>query len=479
MSRRVTGRFGVVVTAIGMVMAVAPAAAQEAGESQYELEEILDRALGFAPLVQEHEARQDHARWQQFRADRAWWPRIEAQTLLAPVPADADPSRIDENLDEIFALNIGPFIRQTARVTVPVYTFGRISAARELAAIGVDVSELRADAAIQDHLLLARQAYYGRQLSRAFEELIEEGGGLVKDTLEQMEEDRAFGEADFSTEDLRRLQIFDAELDALILDNRRLGDLTEAALRYLADLEGPVEVPALTPAQADVGLEEVEHYQELARVHRPEIRQLELAVEARRTQTDLQRAEFYPNLFVAFDFGFGWSNKSPAFQRVCRRVDPDGPCIDSETLYTRPYSNPFSSLTFGMALGLQWRLDFAQQYGRLQESRALEVQIEAQEERALGGLRLEIEQAWRTAKDARERVDIEGRRYDAARRWRNQYGLQTQVGRGDLRDAIDPLRAYYQARVAQLEATHTYLNARAELARAVGLEDLDDSRDGE
>jgi outer membrane protein TolC len=439
----------------------------------YELEEILDRARQFGPLQAEHQARQEHARWQQYRADRAFWPRIEAQTLLAPVPADADPSRIGENLDEIRALNIGPFLRQTARVTVPLYTFGRISAARELAAIGVDVSELQADAAVQDHLLSTRQAYYGRQLARAFEELIAEGGGLVKETLEQMEEDRAFGEGDFSTEDLRRLQIFDAELDTMILDNRRLADLTEAALRYLADLDGPVPVPPLTTEHAEVEIEELETYQELARHHRPEVRQLELAIEARRADEGLQRAEFFPNLFLAVDFGFGWSNKDPALQRVCRRVDEDGPCVDSETLFARPYANPFDSLTFGVAVGLQWRLDFAQQYGRLQASRALLSQTQAQEERALGALRLEVEQAWRTAADARERVEIETRRFDAARRWRNQYGLQTQLGRGDLKDAIDPLRAYYQARVAQLEATFLYLNARAELARAVGLETID------
>lgn len=445
----------------------ATAAAQE-----YSLEEILEEARQFAPLVQEHEARREHASWQQYRADRAWWPRLEAQTLLAPVPANADPSRIDENLDEILAFNLGPYLRQTARITMPVYTFGRISAARELASIGVDVAALQADAAIQDHLLSTRQAYYGRQLARAFEELIDEGAHLVKETLAEMEEDRAFGEADFSTEDFRRLQIFDAELDAMILDNRRLGDLTEAALKYLAAIDGPVVVPPLRPDDIGEPLQELAVYQELAREHRPEVRQLERALDARRADEGLRRAEFFPNLFVAVDFGLGWSTKDPALQRVCRQLEEGGPCVDAETLFARPYANPFSSLTFGVALGLQWRLDFAQQYGRLQESRALLARTEAQEERALGALRLEIEQAWRTAVDARERLAIEGRRFDAARRWRNQYGLQSQLGRGELKDALDPMRAYYQARVAQLEATFTYLTARAELARAVGLEDL-------
>lgn len=462
-------------TAVVLLILVFSAQSVSAQGSEYELDEVLEMARAYAPLLAEHDAREDHAQWQKYRADRAWWPSLQAQSLLAPVPAEADPSRIDENIDEILSLNLGPYFRQTARVTMPIYTFGRISAAQELADVGVDVASLQRDAAIQDHLLRARQAYHGRQLARAFEELLAEGDALIKDTLEEMEEDRAFGEADFSTADLRRLQIFNAELDTMLLDNGRLKDLTESALRYLTDTDGPMEVPALRPEDAEVPIGGLELYQEAARENRPEIAQLQKAVEARRLQEDLSRREFYPNLFLAFDFGFGWSTEDPAFQRVCRRVEEGGPCVNSETLFTRPYANPFDTLTFGVAVGLQWRFDFAQQYGRLQESRARTTQTEAQEERALGAMRLEIEEAWRTASDARQRIDIERRRFDTARRWRNQYGLQSDLrGGADMRDALDPLRAYYEGRVGYLEAAHAYLAARAELARKVGVESLDE-----
>ncbi len=462
-------------TAVVFLILVFSAQSVSAQGSEYELDEVLEMARAYAPLLAEHDAREDHARWQKYRAERAWWPSLQAQSLLAPVPAEADPSRIDENIDEILSLNLGPYFRQTARVTMPIYTFGRISAAQELADVGVDVASLQRDAAIQDHLLRARQAYHGRQLARAFEELLAEGDALIKDTLEEMEEDRAFGEADFSTADLRRLQIFNAELDTMLLDNGRLKDLTESALRYLTDTDEPMEVPALRPEDAELPIGGLELYQEAARENRPEIAQLQKAVEARRLQEDLSRREFYPNLFVAFDFGFGWSTEAPAFQRVCRRVEEGGPCVNSETLFTRPYANPFDTLTFGVAVGLQWRFDFAQQYGRLQESRARTTQTEAQEERALGAMRLEIEEAWRTTSDARARIDIERRRFDTARRWRNQYGLQSDLrGGADMRDALDPLRAYYEGRVGYLEAAHAYLAARAELARKVGVESLDE-----
>ncbi len=448
--------------------------ASDVRAEEYELEEILEHARQYAPLLTELQAGEDFARARQSRADRARWPRLTAESLLAPVPADADPTRLDENIDEITAFNLGPYFRQTVRLVVPIYTFGRISTAQELAELGVDVAALESTEAMHEHLLRTRQAYFGRQLSRAFSEVLDEGVDLVKDTLREMEEDRAFGEADFSTDDLRRLQVFDAELDAMILDNRRLRDLSEAALAYLTDLDRPIEVPPLDPERADEPLADLATYQEIARVHRPEIQQLEHGVEARRLEERLAKREFYPNFFFAADFGFGWSTESPALQPVCRRLDPAQPCVEDETLFARPYSNPFDTLSFGIAVGMRWQFDFGQRRGRLQESRAQRTQIEAQRERALGGLKLEIEQAWREAYDARERMDIEQRRFDIARRWRNQYGLQAELGREDqnMRDLIDPLSEFYDARVSYLEAAHNYLVARAELAQKVGVEEL-------
>lgn len=466
------------VVALTALVTTVTSAAWAEEPQEYELDEILDEARNYAPLLQELEAKQDFAQARKSRADRAWWPSLQAETLLAPVPADADPSRIDENIDEIVSFNLGPYFRQTARVVLPIYTFGKITAAQELAELGVDVEVIRARQAMQEHLHRTYQAYYGMQLARAFSALLEEGDALIKETLEEMEEARAFGDADFETKDLRRLQIFNAEMDRMVLDNARLNDLTESALLYLTDLEGPIEVPAMTPEQADLPIGTLATYQELARIHRPELAQLEAGVEARQIEERLARREFLPDVFLAADFRFGWSNKDPAFQRVCRQVEEDGPCINSETLYTRPYSNPFDTLNFGVVLGMRWNLNLGQQLGRVGETEARRVEIEAQQTRAVGAIELEIEQAWREAYDARERIAIERRRYDAARRWRNQYGLQSEMGyEGDMRDLIDPLRAFYEARVGYLEAAHNYLVARVELARVVGVESLDDVDD--
>lgn len=446
----------------------------------YELDEVLEKARQYAPLRAETEAAKDVALAQQSRAHRARLPRVKTQSLLAPVPANADPSRIDANIDEITGFQIGPFFQQTARLVIPVYTFGRISTAQELSALGVDVASLQAQQAVDEHLLQTRRAFYGHQLSTAFGEVLSEGRELVGETLEQMEEERAFGEAEFETEDLRRLQIFDAEIEAMALENDRLRDLTLAALRYLTDKDDDFRVPPLEPGDADLPLQDLATYQELARSHRPEVRMLHHGVEARRLEEELARREFYPQIFFAGDFRFGWSTEDPALQPVCRRLAPDEPCIDDNTLFARPYANPFDTLTLGIGLGLRWDFHLGDLRGRYREAQARHTEVDARRRRALAGLELEIEESWRRAHDARERIDIEARRFEAARRWRDQVGLAADLGRDDdMEEMIEPLSHFYEAKISYLEAVHNYLVARAELARAVGVERLRDIDHGE
>ncbi|MFU8804645.1 MAG: TolC family protein, partial [Bradymonadaceae bacterium] len=350
----------------------------------YELDELTRLAIKNAAVVEEHRARIRRAEWQQYRANNAWAPRLESTSLLAPVPANADPTRFDENIDEILSLNIGPYFRQNIRVAMPVYTFGRISTAQELAEIGVDVAQVQSEQALLEHFFQIKQAFYGLQLSQAFGELLEEGGGMVKEHLEEMEDARDFGEATFDIADLRRLQIFNAELDSRILDNARLQELTAAAIRYLAGIEGEVATPAVDVRRTPEELESLEHYMAVAMERRPEIVQIDRAVEARGLQRKLRRRDYYPNIFVAADFGYGWSTEDVALQPICRRPDPDGPCVDVDNLFARPYANPLNMLSFGIALGMSWNFDFVSLRGQLGEADARYDEIIAQRERALG-----------------------------------------------------------------------------------------------
>jgi outer membrane protein TolC len=304
--------------------------------------------------------------------------------------------------------------------------------------------------------------------------MLADGQGLIKEQLTKMEEDREFGEATFEIKDLRKLQIFDADVDARALDNRKLVTLALAGMRYLTGQSfalaqiKPLDEGTLLPE-----LWPLERYREQSRGQRPEVGQLERAVKARRLQKELEFSEFFPLLFVAGDMAYGWSTERVAPQPVCRVPAPGAECQFTTDLFARAFGNPYDQFTVGIALGLRWNLDFMDQYGQYQEAQASLAQTEAQQRQALGAIDLELTKLYTDAANALERVAIQRRRLDAARRWRDQFGLSSQNGGAKMSEAIDPLKAYYEARVLYLQAVHDYLIARAELAVGLGVSSLD------
>lgn len=452
----------------------------EDAERVYTLDELIERVRDQEDLSAELGAARRKASWQQYRADYGWGPKLKATTLAAPVPDNAEPDRFEDNLDELTDLNIGPYIRLDVEVVQPLYTFGRISTAQQLAELGMENADEEANKTRLELFFELKRAYYSLQLSRAFAELLQEGEELVSEKLAEMEEARDFGEADFDIADLRKLQIFSAELDTRILDNQKLSALATAGIHYLADIdpEVTIAVPPLETDDEPPALRPLDYYVDQAMRTRPEIRQLQKAVQARGLEVELAEAEFYPNIFAAANFGFGWSTEETALQKVCVMTD-DGCDYDATDLRAEPYSDPLDRLSFGVALGARWEFDFFQLRGKLGEKRAQLDQVVAQRERARGAIRLEIAKLWQDAHDALEKIEINARRLKAAERWRDQFGLSLQTGGGDMSQALDPLKAFYEARALYLQALYDYLVARAQLAKAVGEVVLEQAPNGE
>lgn len=435
------------------------------------LTELIERARTNAAAMHAEQARVKNAEWQRFRANYAWAPKISADTFLAPVPADTDINDFSNNVSNIVDLNIGPFFKQTATLIIPVYTFGRINNAKALAEIGVDNAKLEQRKAELDLVFQVRRAYVGLQLARAFDVMLADGKKLVDEQLVRMEDARDFGDADFNIADFRKLQIFQADLDSRALDNEKLLALGVAGLEYLTDDEVEIgRIPMLDDSRELPTLAPFEAYRDIALSTRPEVKQLGYALDARERQLDLSKSAFFPNIFFATSFAYGWSSESISKQPV-RRLDGD--TFVETDLVAEPYSNPYDQFGFGVSLGMRWSFDFFQLYGAYQETEAQVERTKAQQTQALGAIDLELQKLYTEAKQARQKVEIVGRKLEAARRWRDQLGLSMQTAGADVSDALDPLKAFYEAKVTFMQAVAEYEIARAALAKGIGVESLD------
>lgn len=443
---------------------------------RYELETVVRRARRNSDLLDEFEAKRDQAEWKKYRAKWAPAPKIDSLTTIAPVPANADPDRLQRNFDEIGALNIGPFVNHRLDLVVPVYTFGRISRLRELAGVGVDVADLKKREAQLNAIFQAKRAYYSLQLSETFEPMLREGDDRIAERLQEMEDARDFGEAEFDTEDFRKLQIFSAELDTRIVDNRKLEKVATSGLEYLAELDAATI--AVEPFERETDVPKMASYQRYmaaAKEHRPDLAQLEHAVEARRLQVGVQRSKFFPEVFVSTGLRLGWSTEETALQAVCEGGPEPDDCEDVPNRFARPDSDPLDRFSIRIGAGLRWNIDPVGQHGKMQEKQAQLRAIEAQRERARGAVGIEIRKKYQDAADALEKIKINERRLRSARRWRDQLGLSLETSgadMSDMSDSIEPLKAFYQAKAKYFEARYQYLIARAALAQAVGVANL-------
>lgn len=438
---------------------------QNSNSSTQNFEFYLKRALQNPDLLAEVKAAIDFAKAQQYRADWAGGPKIKSTTLFSFVPANADTDNFSNNFDEIGSLNLGPYLRQSFKLGVPLYTFGRIRIAQKLAKLGVDVAKLKSNQAKDQIAFQTVQAYYGLQTANTLSALLLEGAKIIKKELNKEEEAREFGDSKMKIKDFRKLQIFNAEVDARINEANKLAAIAKAGLSFLSG-EKNTNVGELDIRQDPASLLEIEAYLKLSKTNRPEIEMLRRAEHGVKLAKDLAGRNWYPNIALVSEFSFGLSTENIANTEICRMVR--GECVATRDLYARPLNGlNFSSFTVGLAM--QWEFDYWQNRGKSMEAEASAIRVSAQKKRALGAIEMEIRKLYEDAKEAFIRVGITKRRLTAARRWRDQFGLKVQSAGGDISDAVEPLKAFFEARALHLKAHMDYRVARAALHRAVGL----------
>ena len=434
-------------------------------EQTHAVDFYLKRAIGNDAIVEEAKANVDFAKARQYRADWAWGPKIKSTTVFSYVPANADTDEFGNNLDEILDLNLGPYLRQSFQLAIPLYTFGRIRIAKKLARLGVKVAELKADQARDQVMYQTVQAFYGLQLANSLNTLLLEGAKLIKKELKKAEEDRDFGESKMKTKDFRKLQIFNAEVDARVLETEKLRAIADAGLKYLTDSKD-VKVGALDTKSKIEPLLDVETYIKAANEHRPEVEMLKRAEHGVALAKQLAHRNWYPNIALVSEFKFGISTENVENRSVCRQID--GECVDTNDLFARR-SNPFNFNSFTLGIAMQWEFDYWQNRGKSMEADARALRLHAQKKRAMGAIELEINKLYQDAKEAYLRVEITTRRLKAARRWRDQFGLAERSGGADIADAVEPLKAFFTARGLSLQAYFDYRVSIAALHRACGI----------
>lgn len=429
------------------VVSAQPPAPESAEEGVRDLEAFLEAAEAHYPALEADsfaidaaQARLDEARFSPFFRWTA--------TAGATVTPSARGTPVFSPDGQLPLDDWGIALGAEVQGAVPLYTFGKLRAAKRAARAGVDAAHHDRDRTLARVRFDVRRAYFGLQLALDIEQMISEGRGQLARAIDKLDAMLAEADPDANPLDRRRLGAALAEIDARASETTRLRRSSEAALRALTGVRA-VRIPECPIEPVPLEAEPLQRYLASARSERPEVRLLDAAITAREADLAVQRAGYAPDIALAFRAGYTWT---PG------RTDQDNPFV----------YDPANQPSLGAGLVMRWNLDFAGQVFRTRRSEAQLAETRADIAEARLGLDLEVELAFERLEDARRREEAWATGERETRAWFVGAAQAYDIGTVEPRDLIDALKAYFQARFSHLQAVQELNTAVADLERTSG-----------
>lgn len=332
---------------------------------------------------------------------------------------------------------------------LPLYTFGKIDAGRAAAEAQVRVFEWDLEKYRQQTRMDVRRAYFGLMLARDARYLVDDISKKLEKAIADVEAKLEKGDKSVDDASKIRLEMFRTELVARSGDIDKGERFAMASLRFMTGIQDNFDIPDVPMKAPTVPLTSVVRYLGAARLFRPEVNMARAGVSARKAQVDLARARLFPDIGL----GLGASYST----------------APSAVLQNNPWVvDPFNRFGYAFGLGLRWSLDLLPGQYRVEQAESQLEEARALERLALGGIGVEVENAYGTALEAKNREQA----WDEAERRTKTWISSTQdaidLGNKDENALLEPLRNYVNAKVSHLYALLDYNIAMSELARVSG-----------
>ncbi|HEX4457584.1 MAG TPA: TolC family protein [Polyangia bacterium] len=337
----------------------------------------------------------------------------------------------------------------TIQLNQPLFSFGRIEFNIAQAEAQVETAQANLAREEAEVIFNAARAYWGVKSAVAAVSTLNEARDKLKEWIDRIDTQMNGDNPSRYTEgDLARLKIALANIEVLLLDQKRNRDFAEHALQILtADEQAGVDDSELDLADAPV--EDLAVWQERALRLRPEIRVSRAAAHGATAVRRLRIAEMLPEIIMTSNFGYGYASNMDTPQNW---------------YLSRP-----SYLNANFGLQLHQPLDFGIRSGRYLQARHEELQRQAQVTAAIAGYSTELAQAHANWEEARGRAEETGRGERVARGWFNAIDQSSNTGLvADSREMIEAARNYFEFRLRHLSAIFDANLALATLRRAAG-----------
>src|SRR5262249_31266112 len=252
--------------------------------------------------------------------------------------------------------------------------------------------------------------------------------------------------------DALKLKVGRAKFAKGVLEVDASMSLTRSALARTigaADAEFDIADQKLQPVAATIA--PLDQYLVDGPERRPESRQIATGVAAQAAKVELERAAYYPTLFLATGLQFA---------RAGNRTEQSNPFASGDFNYARPVG----------VVGKRWDLNFSMTEAKVQQARADLDRLSAQQREAASGLVLEIRRAYSDLTQARQAMAVTDEGRKAGRSLLILSVSNFDLGIGEAEELFKGLGSYTEAGTDYFRALPRYNVAGGRLSKGVGKE---------
>jgi outer membrane protein TolC len=387
------------------------------------------------------------AKGQLLESKAQFWPVIEYQYRIAPVPNDVSDAfnKFFEGENTLFnSIHVG--------IGMPITTFGQLRVARDMAEGGVEAARIKHEAVKNDTIYQVKKIYYGIQLANETMKLLQDAVDKM-DKKVRDDDEREVKEMD--PYDKLQLKMFREEMAKRLDEMKQNLSLAYDGLRLQLDLDPdtPINIDSnqLRPMLRE--LAEEEKFFDEAGHQVTDSKLLDIGVETKRKQYKLEKMKLLPHA------GFGF------FVDVGRTTG-----YVSGVKLTDDFNNPFNYTRAGFGLQLGGTLDFHGATAKIRKARAEYFKASFEKEIARKGLSLDLKKSYLEA----ERLKRELIRAKQSESMAEQMVFLTKMnidtGIGDEQKYADSLKALLLTRGQYFKSVFDFNMAMADLEKKIGME---------
>jgi outer membrane protein TolC len=375
-------------------------------------------------------------------------PTSEQKTTVLNDPTTVTPESLEGDFD--FG-DLGVTFRVNAEGALPLYTFGKISNAKEAAKNVIRAANQKVGITQAEVVMNVHRAFWAYQLTRGFVVSLNDGEKTLIKVLNKIEELLEAESSQVTENDRLRMLYALATLRVKRSEAQRANDLTRDAMKLLVNRDMNAR---LSIAEADLDvlpptIPELQDSIASAQLSRPELRALRALVQAHQKFADFRRAQLYPDFFIGGVLRYAYTSNA---------TDQTSPFVVDDANY----------FDAALGFGLRWELDVFTKIAVLHQAEAQANTRQSEESAVSQAIDLEVRKLHGDLVNGNERISMLERANRAARGWLTAATLGYDIGTGDAGELIESFLAWAQSEGELQKVRYDMQITHADLARAAG-----------